>query len=92
MNKSLSEYQRYLSRVKPWVAVAVVAGVIVFGYVISVVNGYSTGTEEVASLTAKIDGLSAKTQQSPPGHSRVRPTRPHSWLSRPSNSGCLAQR
>lgn len=66
MNKSLSEYQQYLSRVKPWVAVAVVAGVVVLGYVISVVNGYSTGTEEVASLTAKIDGLSARTQQSPP--------------------------
>ncbi len=66
MNKSLSEYQQYLSRVKPWIAVAVVVGVVVFGYAISVVRGYSSGTDEVASLTAKIDGLSAKAPQSPP--------------------------
>ena len=66
MNKSLSEYQQYLSRVKPWVAVAVVAGVVVFGYLISVVSGYSSGTEEVASLTAQKDGLAAKTGQTLP--------------------------
>ena len=66
MPKSVAQLRRRLSRVKPWVAVAVLLGVALVGYSSVLGMRYLNASDEVALLNTQSLQLSVKLRQKPP--------------------------